>query len=714
VSGGLGVFCDDHPASTHVQGLRCRRSIARRIRRHPRSSYPVFHPLLAFKDGSTLNTAQLADAANEAYAWNLSSDVVESLIPQFIEQGWIQSIETNEKTSVYRVTCHLPDGAFYSDLTDELKQLEKEFCRQTEQQSPLFFAARSRDDLLSLLLRWVVSLDVYDFEQLRKTADSVETTPAPESLNANVRFSTDEQFVCASFIRYLHDAASPLIDTVAHVVQVGLLAEAAEDFARPMTAVNRTGLIIYLDGPVAMDLLNVSGKEAYQNIRLITERLKTLGGTFRIFDDSVVEIQRNLRALFRRDPAQRTGPTATAIRNGEVLETYVREIQARPVPALERAGVQVISRPLDQFPNEHKFFDEDCYRDLYSQIQWHLEDSPRAHDTLVVTNIMRMRRGNQTTDLFEAGHVLVTRNAALVGASKRIAVNHAKINRFSVGPVVHQRQLATAVWLRAGLNDADRKSIPMHLLLASCERVLQLRPDVVQKARHFAQQRGPETAEQLDLLLTVDRSTQVLMERTLNTASVVDEAMFDDILQSMRESLIAEKAAEYDSEIRRVQREAVEERERLKEDAKKREETLLNTLTSAQTDASQQLDQLTELSNEDNLAIDALLNFTNTNIARRKSRAGWAITAIAVAIDLVLVGLWIAYPSRGLLALLGIALLTTVSHLIGKFQTWTRFGEITREIAEAMLWVEAAHRGIDPKLRRVSLEFKDQQFMLAT
>lgn len=86
---------------------------------------------------------------------------------------------------------------------------------------------------------------------------------------------------------------------------------------------------------------------------------------------------------------------------------------------------------------------------------------------------------------------------------------------------------------------------------------------------------------------------------------------------------------------------------------------------------------------------------------------------VAIVIDLVLIALSVHFRSPGLIVLLVIAVLTTATHLIGKLQDWTGFGEITRETAEAMLWVEADHRGIAPKLRRVSLAFKGQAFVLS-
>jgi hypothetical protein len=505
-----------------------------------------------------------------------------------------------------------------------------------------------------------------------------------------------------------------MIATLAHVVQVGLLAEAAEDFAKPMTSIKRTTLAVYLDAPVAMDLLNISGAEAFENIRLITERVKSLGGSVRIFDDSIEEIQRNLRAFFRRSPAQKTGPTATAVRKMQVLESYVREVLVQPIPALERAGVQVVSRSLEQFPSDHKYFDEECYREIYSQIQWHMEDVPRAHDALVVTNIMRMRRGQQTTDMFESGHISVTRNAILSRAARRISIERGKINRYSVGPVIHQRQLATAVWLRAGLDDGDKKTIPLHLLLAWCERVLQLRPDVVQKARHLAQARGPDTATQLDLLLTVDRSTQVLMQRTLNTASVVDESMFDDVLKSMRESLIAEKTAEFETNLEEARRQANEAKIALENHAAQKVAKLNNEVFQAQRDIGVKDDLINALSNEDDVALEALLAFINSEIDRKKRFAARIILSSALAVDLALAVLAIIYPSPTVAAFLVIAVLITAGHFIGKIQEFTGLGIITRETAEAMLWVEATKRAIDPKLRRVQLAFVDQYFIRQT
>ncbi len=95
---------------------------------------------------------------------------------------------------------------------------------------------------------------------------------------------------------------------------------------------------------------------------------------------------------------------------------------AKPEQALALHGIQIVSRDLNQFPNDHKFFTDDDYKELYSNVRWHVEDVPRAHDSLIVTNIMRMRRGAQSTDVFETSHVLVTRNGILPGAARRSAM----------------------------------------------------------------------------------------------------------------------------------------------------------------------------------------------------------------------------------------------------------------------------------------------------
>jgi hypothetical protein len=157
------------------------------------------------------------------------------------------------------------------------------------------------------------------------------------------------------------------------LASIGLLTEVIQDFHKPTTQINKTNLIAYLDAPVAMDLLGVSGKEAGANIRPIVQKLQEIGGTVRIFRASVDELQGALDAVLRRTPTERTGETAGAIRRNEVLEAFVRQVARDPGSFLQEHGVAIVERNLDQFPSEHQYFDQSAYDDFFSKLTWHHE-----------------------------------------------------------------------------------------------------------------------------------------------------------------------------------------------------------------------------------------------------------------------------------------------------------------------------------------------------
>ena len=136
----------------------------------------------------------------------------------------------------------------------------------------------------------------------------------------------------------------------------------------------------------------VSGKEAAANIRPIIQKLQDIGGTVRIFRASINELQGALDAVLRRNPTERTGPTAGALRRNEVVEAFVRQVARDPETFLLEYNVAVIDRKLNQFPNEHEYFDQKTYEEFFSKLTWHIDIPRREHDATVVASVMRMRR----------------------------------------------------------------------------------------------------------------------------------------------------------------------------------------------------------------------------------------------------------------------------------------------------------------------------------
>jgi hypothetical protein len=215
---------------------------------------------------------------------------------------------------------------------------------------------------------------------------------------------------------------------------------------------------------------------------------------------------------------------------------------------------------------------------MYSQISWVREDAARAHDSEITALAMRKRTGSNSDDIFEVKHVVLTRNPWFPVLARRIARGESYIAPNHVGPVIHHQQLATAIWLRAGArSDAE---IPRRYILASCRRVLTLRKNIVEKVHHLKSELSAAQADQLELLLSVDRSAQVLMDKTLGSASIINSSNIALLVEEMKKAQIAEHVAvsevqlqqataEFRSRERGAMRKAKADRESLEAEIKK-------------------------------------------------------------------------------------------------------------------------------------------------
>lgn len=374
---------------------------------------PFFEPILAEDTGHPLNANNFSSRISDTYHWNFTADIVEELIPRFEAKGWVQKIAGTE--AAYRITYSNPSvgpqlGSGDIQITETLATLAQEFSDFIESISPLTKFALDNNGLADILVEWLISIDAYTEDVLRQKALQVTRTEGQIGLaivvNDSSNLSSEEKYLCARFVKNLFENKSPFITDLCKLASIGLLTEVVQDFQKPTTQVNKTGLVIYLDAPVAMDLLGVSGKEAAANIRPIVQKLQEIGGTVRIFRASIDELQGALDAVLRRNSTERTGPTAGALRRNEVVEAYVRQVAHDPATFLSEYNVGVVDRKLDQFPNEHEYFDQEAYDSFFSRLTWHIEIPRREHDATVVASVMRMRRGMQSRDMFSTRHIL--------------------------------------------------------------------------------------------------------------------------------------------------------------------------------------------------------------------------------------------------------------------------------------------------------------------
>lgn len=602
----------------------------------PDIRYPLatlFEPDLAKFNGGVFDPKALAQEINAQYHLGITKEVVEGFLPIFEQRGWVKKIVDSGDKAGFVVHC-LPTTQIPEELSsfqEAAAKLADEFREFIKKLSPISEVNRTDAELIDGLVDWLLLLDRAGGNKIQKATTHYKVgkkivLEVPDTFEGGA--PSEETFLSARFVEHLFNSGSEHIPFLIELSEVGLVTEVVRDFQRPESAVEKTNLAIYLDAPLAMDFLGLSGKPQRDSVTLMFDGIKKAGGSIRIFRESVNEMQASLHALLSRPVSQRTGPTADALRRREVLEPWVREVAARPEKFLAPLGVSVVEETLDMYPHQQKFFTKDAYELLYSQIGWVKDDAARHHDALIAALSFRKRGGTRTADLFETKHVVVTRNPAFPNLARRIAREQNYIGESHVGPVIHSRQLATAVWLRMGTQ--DKVEIPRSYILSACRRVLTLRKNIVEKVTEFKETLSEEQAEQLEVLITSDRSAQVLMDKTLGSSNVIDAKNIPTLLDEMRKAQIAEYAQERDAE------QAIWEQE-----AQKREADL-----SALAEEEKKRAELAEadaIANREKVrgVYERVIGATNKKILRER------LAAVVVTTFLVATSALIAFISQG-------------------------------------------------------------------
>ena len=380
-----------------------------------------------------------------------------------------------------------------------------------------------------------------------------------------------------------------------------------------------SNLAVYLDAPVAMELLGVSGKAARENTEPVIAELHRIGASVRIFGQSVHEIGHNLKAMLANP--RPTGPTAQALARGEVLQEYVTQVAANPEPFLEATGIRVARRTIEQFPTEHVYFTEEHRDEIYSALTFQHSPNARNHDADVTTLTMRLRRGYEDPDIFKSRFLLMTRNGLLAQLIRKRCVKWGVMAPLAIPPVVHRRVVTASMWLRTGFGAQDLE-VPKRLLLANCERVLAIRPSVVDEVKRVAEALGDEEKiRQLDVVVKQHRSTQMLMDKTLGAPSVVNKENFGELFHQILHPHLEDE--------RKRSEEALEKE---KVESRKRVEEVTSELEQAQTTKNAADSQLSEWSKEDRAAVEALCSDVATILATQRRK--WRLISGALALIL--------------------------------------------------------------------------------
>ncbi|MGO8468007.1 hypothetical protein AB9F45_25965 [Rhizobium leguminosarum] len=514
---------------------------------------PFFDPVLTVFNGRIFDPHLFALGIRKIYKWRFTGDIAETFIPRLERKGILKKRAASGGAAVWVVNFTSASlGEAPSSILSTFTKIIDEFEKFPPRVTDLLSYSRGRDELEDILIRFLVSMDSPgEGAYLPQLGDLEPGGQAGEILSqleeGGRPLDQNDRYMCARFVRHLMQARPELSGQLARLASIALLTEVVDDFIKPTNFESRTELTVVLDGPIALDLLGCSGRSLKDDIVTIVEALKAIGAKVVVFPPTCAEMQRNLRSMLALPAQQRYGYTQNAMLKREITEDFVVAVSNNPERALEQAGVTVRPLSLEGLPSSHRYFTSEHYEDFFSTITWGNQVQAREHDATCAALVMRLREGRHSGDLFKCKYVMVTRNPTFVRHVRKYCLESRMITQVQEGPVIHQRELAMTAWLRTGLG--ANEVVPRRHLISTCDRVLQVRPEVRAAVASHLARLTPERLEQFELLMLDAKSVQKLTDETLNNEHVVTAGNAEHLLQVMRDATAEDVRQRYETEL---------------------------------------------------------------------------------------------------------------------------------------------------------------------
>lgn len=347
-------------------------------------------------------------------------------------------------------------------------------------------------------------------------------------------------FVVSQYLLDLRESNPATFDRVSDIAFANMAAEALACFNEPPTAqTTLTGLTVYLDSPLLLDMLGVNSEYAEYGSELL-EAIKASGATAAAFDHSVAEAESvvNAQLAYLRSginhATSRWGVTAKP----DLLSALMGNVGER---ATNRLGIEIHRDPELNLHRRAQGPVGDIEAEMNERMQaWGTVES-RDYDRKSVWSMLSIRdTGTPSARVCDSKQLLLARNTALVNIANTAWMtwlkgttrhSHTHIEKWA--PIaMSDKQFAGYLWLRGGSHDG---SISRSRLLAHCSAAVRPRADIKARAYNLVLDlSGRQEADDVAALLEDREGARALMRATRGDPEDVTRERLPYILEQVK------------------------------------------------------------------------------------------------------------------------------------------------------------------------------------
>jgi hypothetical protein len=142
--------------------------------------------------------------------------------------------------------------------------------------------------------------------------------------------------------------------------------------------------------------------------------------------------------------------------------------------------------------------------------------------------------------------------------ARDFCIENGIIRRFQTSPVVDIRRIAALLWLTLG-SPEDRAELSKRQLLLNCAAAIRSRPDILRKMIDTLKRTSPEKLPQLQAVLTLPRSSQLLADATLNDEELINGENIERVLEVVRSAAVETEKRRYQEALESAEHKARDE-----------------------------------------------------------------------------------------------------------------------------------------------------------
>lgn len=519
---------------------------------------PIFAPIIHEMSGQIFKANIFSQRVQSKYGIAMRPIIAESLIPKFVEAGFLIKDEHSHNVSVYRCASGpVIEKQNAEDLIEELLDDFSFFATEAlRQQNISLSATLLKENFIQRLMEMQFLHEFHDNAKSKQIPSNGEGSD--DKVNSDqVALALD--VLSAEFITTLGEEKPERLIFLERMTSGAMIADVVLTLQQPAADTNLSDLTVVLDGPLIMDRLDLNTPESKQYAEDLLDMLSGAHVKLITFRHVVQEIHGSIYApLTSHINGDSTyGPLAARFRLNPNHVVYARAVCDGLDEFIENLDIDIVDAKdfinedyLSYCPEEVEDSIRNCIGTLHEKVD------RRIRDALSIATVMRMRREHRSkASITESKYIFVTRNIAVALCANHCLLSKSAIGIDDVPPCILDRQIACVLWLCLG---GSMENLTRKKLLANCMDALYPSQNLIFQVSKFLTMIAPNKAQIFEALMKDKRAQRCLIHKTLGYSLTVSEDNVEELLEEIKRST----AQEVELEAKQRERAFLEEHER--------------------------------------------------------------------------------------------------------------------------------------------------------